>query len=143
MTATNLFKKYETDNKKEVNGVPIIIDGVTFICRRAGGGNRAYRAALANFSSAPEYKTALNSTDTTIGLQAEDEITMNAFADGVVVGWSDILDRDDQPLPYSREAFMDLMTACPDVWMQLRIRAHEMDTFRLKTVEEAGATVGN
>lgn len=138
----NLYKKYETDEKKETEGVEIEIDGCTFICRRAGGGNRRYRAAIGLSALDPAVADRINSKDQVESITAEDEITMAAFADAVVVDWKDVLDRNDEPLPFSKQAFLDLMKSCPDVWLQLRMRARDMDNFRVSQAETLGEDLG-
>lgn len=139
---TNLFKKYETSPKKETDGVEITIDGAVFICRRAGGGNRRYRAAIGLAASSPELQTRLKSEDTGEQVSAEDEATMTAFADAVVLGWRDVLDRNDQPLEFNKANFMDLMLSCPDVWLNLRNSARDLDNFRIDQSKEVGEELG-
>lgn len=140
---SNLWKKYETDQKKEHDGVDVEIDGVTFICRRAGGANRAYRAAIGMTIVDPKLQERLQSKDPGVAMEAENEVTMQAFADSVVVGWRGMLDRNDQPLEFSREALLDLLNSCPDVWDRLRIAAADRDNFRLNQVKEIGEALGN
>lgn len=139
---TNLFRKYETDEKKETEGVEITIDGAVFICRRAGGGNRRYRAAIGLAAAAPDFQERINSKDQTTAITAEDEITMAAFADSVVIGWREVLDRDDQPWEFTKENFLDLMKACPDVWLQLRMAARDLENFRVGLAQEVGDDLG-
>lgn len=140
--AANLFKKYETDKQLENEGVEIEIDGAIFICRRAGGGNRKYRAAIGLAAAAPDIQKRLNSTDKVESLAADDEATMQAFAESVVVGWREILDRNDQPLEFSKENFLDLMRSCPDVWLELRLAARDVDKFRSVQANTVGEELG-
>jgi len=141
--ANNLFKRYEVDPAKEKSGVEVDIEGNIFICRRAGGGNRAYRTAVAKHSMDPKYRAMLRSDDPEQQMEAEDEISLNAVADAVVVGWRDVVGRDDQPLPFSHGNFLDLMRSCPDVWMQLRVEVRNIDLFRLEEVKTLGDELGN
>lgn len=139
---TNLFRKYETDAHKEVDGVEIIVDDAVFICRRAGGSNRRYRAAIGLAAAAPDFQERINSKDQVEAITAEDEITMQAFADSVVIGWREVLGRDDEPLEFSKENFLDLMKSCPDVWLQLRMAARDMDNFRVEHAKAVGEELG-
>lgn len=142
--ATNLFKKYEIDQGKEKTGVDIDIEGNIFICRRAGGGNRAYRAALGMYSMEPAMRARLAEGNTPeVQLEAEDEVMLNAVADAVVLDWRNVLGRDDQPLPYSKANFIDMMRSCPDVWLRLRMEVRDVDSFRLDQVIEIGEQLGN
>ena len=140
--AANLFRKYEVDGKKETEGVEITIDGCVFICRRAGGGNRRYRAAIGLAAADPALKARLDSKDTVEQITGEDEVTMAAFAESVVIGWRDVLGRDDQPLEFTKENFLDLMRSCPDVWLNLRMAARDLDNFRVGQAVAAGEELG-
>lgn len=138
----NLFAKYEVDPKKEKDGTEIAIDGAVFILRRAGGGNRRYKAAL-SIASLKYNEQLLNDKDIDAQYEAEDAVTLEAFANGVVVGWRDVTDREGNPWPFSRENFIELMQACPDVWWNLRTEARDRDNFRITKVAELGESVGN
>lgn len=138
--ATNLFKLYETDKKREVEGVEIDIDGAVFICRRAGGNNRLFRATISTLVG--EVADSLKSADQGVQLDAETIVTQKAFAKTVVLGWRGVLDRNDQPWEYTAENFLELMAACPDLWDELRIRARDLDNFRAMAVKEAGEELG-
>ena len=141
-TVANLFKKYETSEQKENEGVEITIDDAVFICRRAGGGNRRYRAAIGLAAAAPEVQDRISSKDQTVAVTAEDEVTMQAFADSVVIGWRDVLDRNDQPWEFNKENFLDLMRSCPDVWLQLRMAARDLENFRVGQAKAVGEELG-
>lgn len=139
---TNLFAKYEADPKKETEGVEIDIDGAVFICRRAGGGNRRYRAAIGMGVAKSGMSERLNSADQDVALAAEDEVTIEAFADSVILGWRDVTDRDGNPWEYSRENFVTLMNSCPEVFLFLRSHARDIDNFRASKVKELGEKLG-
>lgn len=139
---SNLFKKFETDPQREDQGVELTVDDCVFICRRAGGTNRRYRVAMGVGITDEKLSARLKSDDPAVVLGAEDEISIAAFADAVVIGWKNVLDRNDQPWEFSRENFIDLMTACPDVWLVLRMAARDADNFRLTTIKETGEALG-
>lgn len=140
---TNLFKKYETDNRKEaLDGVEIDIDGAIFICRRAGGGNRRYRAAISVGLNKPGVSARINSEDKVIAFEADDEISIEAYADSVVLDWKNVTDRNDEPWPYTKENFTELMHACPELWLTLRSKASDIEQFRVGQVKEKGEELG-
>ena len=139
-TPVNFFSVYEYDKEAEKAGVAIHIDGATFVCRRAGGANRKYRAALA--ASSLVVRELLMSNDPEKQLEGEDEATLLAYADAVVVGWDNIADRNGDPWPFTRENFLELMRACPDLWNALRMEARALSNFRAKTAAETGEALG-
>lgn len=140
---TNLFEKYETDRQKETEGVEIDIDGAIFICRHAGGGNRKFRAAVGMEMNKPGMRERLNGEDKGDMYEADDELSIRAYADAVVLDWREVTDRNGDPWPYSKENFVELMTACPDLWTTLKYRAADIDNYRIKQVKEQGEELGN
>ena len=137
----NFFKTHEVDGKKETEGVEITIKGAVFLCRRAGGTNRRYRLHLSMASE--RYKDKLLSDDPDLQLEGEDKSTLEAFAESVVLGWRNIAGRDGLEMPFTRDNFIMLMTACPDLWVELRLEARAMSNFRVVTAVEQGEALGN
>lgn len=133
---SNLFARYETDQDKERKGVPVIIDGATFYLRRAGGHNRAYRYALA--TAARSFVDVLKGAEQNpqAAFDAQDDITQQAFAEAVIIGWEGVDGRDGQPLEFSKENFLDLVRSCAPVWDLLREAAIDDDRFKA-TQEDA------
>lgn len=136
----NLFRKYETDSEKELRGIPVQFDESTFILRRAGGGNRAYRYALALASA--RYRDILTEKDADpiAVFQAQEDIVQQAFAQAVVVGWTNVDDREGNPLEFSQAAFLDLVKSCPAVWDALKGAAVDDELF--KCAEADGKLLG-
>jgi len=137
----NFFKTHEVDAKKETDGVEININGAIFTCRRAGGTNRRYRLVLSMASE--KYKDKLLSDDMELQLEGEDLSTLEAFADSVVVNWRNVAGRDGQEMPFTRDNFIMLMKACPDLWVELRLEARAVSNFRVQTIVEQGESLGN
>lgn len=139
---TNLFKKYETSSTKETEGVDIIIDGATFVCRRAGGSNRRYLMAIGHELAVPGVREKLNSGDELEAADVDDAVSMKVFSEVVVIGWRDVLDRNDQLWEYTTANFVELMKACPDVWFQLRAACRDLDNFRVQQAQAVGEELG-
>jgi len=136
---TNLFQMYETDPQRERDGVEVAIKdprgqptGAVVILRRAGGGNRRYIYALGR--AMDPHREIFANLDAPENQQAaedlETEVTQEAYADAVILGWRNVHGRDGELLPFSRAAFLDLVRSCPNVWDQLRLAALDMDRFR-------------
>ena len=120
-----LWDKYETDARKEVDGVPVEFEGyVVFYLRRAGGANRAYRYALGNAARAFSHLYTAEVRDEQAIYSAGEEIQMMAFAEAVIVGWSSsMVDRKGAELPFSPAAALDLIRSCPAIWDHLKGQA--------------------
>lgn len=127
---SNLYLKYETDPRKEADGVPFEFDGVTFFIRRAGGNNRSYRYALAAAAAGYRHIFAAADKDPAAIFAANEHVQQIAFSEAVIVGWQNMEGRDGQPLEFSKEAALDLIIKCPAVWDQLKGFAIDDDNFR-------------
>lgn len=134
---TNPFAKYEQDVIRARVGVPVVIDGMTFIMRAAGGHNRAFRYAL-GLASQARRKDLENNTDPFAAINASAEIYQDAFAETVVVDWSGIEGRDGQPLEFSKENFLDLVRSCPDLWDKIMEAGNNPELFRLPSGSNLG-----
>lgn len=137
---SNLFEKYETDSNKETLGVRITFEDNVFICRRAGGSNRLH--AFAQAAAAVELKAQYESEDEAVASWANNEIALRAFADAVIIGWENVLGRDNKPLEFTKENFLDLMRSCPEVWNHVRFEARDIDNFRKEAATEVAEEVG-
>ena len=60
-----------------------------------------------------------------------------------MLGWRNIAGRDGLEMPFTRDNFIMLMTACPDLWVELRLEARAMSNFRVVTAVEQGEALGN
>lgn len=134
----DLMKKFATSRAAEIDGIRVKIggeDGVTFVLRRAGGHNRAYRYAEAR--AALPYRAELleiaaapaSAQMSDRALELEDAIRVAAFAESVVLGWEGY-EVDGVPVAFSREKFLALMHACPDVWEAVKKAAFDIENFR-------------
>jgi hypothetical protein len=135
---SNLFALFESDAKKERDGVPLKIEGATFWLRRAGGNNRAYRYALALAASArrDELKDEANAEV----FNVQEEILQAAFADCVIAGWENVDGRDGQPLEFSSANALDLVRSCPSVWDAIKAAAIDDSLYRVEV--EDGEALG-
>ena len=136
----NLFKKYGTDASAETTGVLIKVDEAVFRIKRAGGNNRAFRYSISKHAikyreefvkygdlrSAGEIPPEIRARIA----EVEDEIHQQAFADEVLAGWENVDGPDGSPLEFTRENFLMLVRACPDVWQTLKTAAFDIDNFR-------------
>lgn len=137
---SNLFSKYETDPAKETKGIRIMFDDCVFICKRAGGGNREHAFVVS--ATALAMKDELDSEDRAVSAAAEREVMLIAFAESAIVGWENVLDRDGNPWPFSKENFLELMRACPDVWNHIRAEARDIENFRKVQASEVAESLG-
>lgn len=100
--ALDLFKRYATDEKKEIEGVRFSIgpdeEDYLLIARM---GNDRFTEAFSRLND--EYRERLDSSDPKVVRQASDEVMCRTMAESILVGWGANMMYDGQPLPYSVE----------------------------------------
>jgi hypothetical protein len=126
---------WQSDTALEMDGVPIDIGaGRSITVRRAGGSNRAflvaYSAVVASCTPKDDVGAKL--------LEAMPQL----FADHVVLGWQGIEAEDGTPAPYSKAAFLQLVSEAPDLWTRIRVQADQRGRFQRENTERDKATLG-
>lgn len=135
---SNLYAKYESDVDKERNGVTLAFEGATFVLRRAGGHNRAYRYALA--LAAQSRRKELQTETGAAAFNVQEEILQAAFSECVIVSWENVDDRNGDPMECTASNFLDLVRSCPRVWDAIKEVA--VDDERFKVAAEDGELLG-
>ena len=64
------------------------------------------------------------------------------FGDAVIIGWENVDGPDGQPLEFTRENVVDVITRCPRVWLQLQEAAGDEKLFKPNGAGADGAEVG-
>jgi hypothetical protein len=135
----SLYALFETDKDLEQKGVEFQFGDSKFRCKRAGGSNRQFDTIFEERTRAFSTKMQMAS----ISDEQSDRILMDVFFDAVVLGWTDVVDRAGEPIAFTKENFMQVMTDLPDLWKALRAAAVNMDNFLRQQVVAAGETLGN
>jgi len=136
----SLFKQFATDSKKEIDGIEVKFyeaendDGSipTFIVSRMGKSNKRYAKALEQATRPHRRQIALE----TFSNEKGEEIILNVFAETVVIGWSNVLDRNGIVIEYSKENAVKLLTELPELYARLQEEASLVVNFRNEMLEE-------
>jgi hypothetical protein len=139
MQMSGLFKQYKTNSLKEAEGVEIEFpeaqndDGSipTFIISRMGKSNKAYSKALEAATRPYRRQVELG----TLKNEVAETLFMGVFVDTVLHGWKNIQAEDGQPLPYSKDSAISLLTELPDVYERLQEEAKLASNFRDSALE--------
>jgi len=118
---------WQSDKQLEVDGVPLDLGrGRSIILRRAGGANREFMVALAEV-----IRRVVGERDPADVPDAEiDEDLRELYADHVVIGWTGLLDEAGLDIPYTPQAFLELMALAPDMWVRIRATANTREAFQ-------------
>lgn len=133
----SIYDLYETNKDAEINGVPVTFGGAGKIrIARAGGANERFAAAF-------ERKTRGRRREIEAGtmpISEQRRLSIEAFAETVVLGWENIVDKNGQPMEFNRANVVKLLTDLPDLFDRLRDEATAMTNFQQQALE---ADAGN
>lgn len=142
----SLTATYKTDEDKSVNGVQIKLsaneDGSIpfFVIARTGRSNKRYTKALERIMR--PYQAQVRTK--TLGDDLAGELLMQAFIEGSLLTWGNIL-ASDVTADASKEGFTEfsidaakqLFTNLPDLYDDLTIQANDVSLFRATVAEES------
>lgn len=128
----SLYKRYETSPKLSSKGAPIKFeaneDGTipTFFIARSHNSNQLFAKAV-----------SVHYAKGTENMSEEElvEANLNIFLEGTLMGWENVLDRNDKPLPFTKANAHELLTDLPDIYERLRMQSHTLANY-LKSAEE-------
>lgn len=125
----NLYKQFKTDEKLEQNGVPVNYgDGLVLTLRRAGASNPLFRAAAERHLKPRQH--ALKAMDE----PGSRKLMAEVYADAVVAGWEGMKGPDEQPLEFTRDNVVKVLTDLPEFFKIVQRDAEEMTLFRAQEV---------
>jgi hypothetical protein len=130
--------KYGVDSAAERQGAPVVIDDMEFLLRSSLDVNRGYRYALA---LAYDRRRADFEKGGIEAFEAQVDITMEAFADRVILGWRNVTNGHGE-LEFNRENCIRLMQDCPKIWEQLQLAALDESRFKPAPAREDGEQLG-
>jgi hypothetical protein len=139
----SLFEAFKTNRDKENSGIwledfPSNKDGTTpgFLIARASKTNT-------NYSKAAQKVGKKFQKEMELGILSEDRAdpaVKALFLDTVLLGWRNVFDADEKPLPYTRENAAKLIEVLPDLYEFLYAESRSMSNFR---DEEIKVDAGN
>jgi hypothetical protein len=128
----SIYKKFRTDQKIEREGIELEYgDGAIFTICRAGGANKAFKKRMEQVQR--KFRRQLHH-----GLLTEEQgrsILVAVYADTVITGWQNVTDENDEPLEFTRENVIKVLTDLPDLFDDLRAQAEDAGLFRETILE--------
>lgn len=121
----DLYKRYQTDETKEVEGVWVPIS-VTAKIKVARMSNPRYRQCI-KLLTAPFRVAGINEQ---IPPDVYQQMVRKAVAETILVDW-DGLTADGQPVPYSKDMALKYITDLKDFYDFVLTAADSMETFRM------------
>lgn len=128
----NVYEQHETDKKVEKEGVILDYGDYSFRIARAGGSNQKYNKTLARLTKPV---TRLIQTEK-IEIEVLTKILIQAHAEAVVLGWTNIKDRKGKKIPFSVKACVELFTDLPDLFEDVKTQAQNLSLFAMDIKDE-------
>jgi hypothetical protein len=142
----SLFKQFKTDSKVEREGIlldygpnkdlPADADGnhpvIMIRIARAGGANEAYNKRIEALSKKHRRKIQNDAME----ISELREMTQQAVADTVVLGWENVTDEDGNLMQFSRDNALKLFKQLPDLFNDIQEQAAKAQLFRVHVRED-------
>lgn len=129
----SVYDQFGTSEAVEKEGVWLEYEnGVRIRVARAGGSNRRYLKAVER-----RFRTYRRRIQTgTMAVEAVTKILVEIFADTVILGWESVTDRDGNPIPFTRENCIRVMTDLPALFDDVQQQAANYELFLENILED-------
>jgi hypothetical protein len=140
---TSLFKQFKTDPELERAGVWLEYGfnertekPIRLLCARAGGANTNFQKKLE--AAMKPYRRQVQTE--TMDNKVAERILKKVYADAIVLGWEEVDDENDQPMPFTAENCVKLFEALPDLFRDVQDATQKVAVYRAEVME---ADAGN
>lgn len=133
----SLYAQFGTDTKLEVEGTDITFaandDGSipTFRVARMGGSNKKYLSVLTR-KTRPVQTAIRNGT---LADEQAKRISLEVFVETVLLGWSNIYDRNGNSIAFTQSNAIQLFNELPDLYDEVVRQASSLTTFQTDELE--------
>lgn len=135
------FSTFQTDETLELAGIKIDYGDYWFTIARAGGSNKKFTEAIKQLFTPYQRALELNQMDEKTAL----ELTSEAFAQAVVLGWGSkehgegkMVGAKGEALDFTQDNVRDLLRALPEQFKDLQVEATKIANFRVSAAKDRG-----
>ena len=118
----SIYAQYETNSDLEKEGIFLQIGDAKFRIARAGGANTRFNKRSEALSR--PYRRQIDTG--TIDQKTLQSLTMEAIVDTVLLGWENVLDREGNPIKFSKAAAKQLFEELPDFLLERALRGNDV-----------------
>jgi len=129
---TSPYSLFATDNKLETDGITLDYGAFKIRIARAGGANRKFQQVLE--AKLKPHRRQIQTE--TLADELAHRLIIEAYAEAVLLGWDGVVDAAGQPLAFTRDNAIRLMTDLPDLFRDVQEQATKAALFR-KLADEA------
>lgn len=130
---TSPYTQFATDTSLETDGVILDYGDYQIRIARAGGANKRFGKVL-EAKQKPYRRQIQNET---LDEEIAKRLLAEAYAEAVILGWSNITGPDGQPMAFSKPNCVRLLTDLPDLFADIREQSAKVALFRREEIEEA------
>jgi hypothetical protein len=131
--AQSIYETYKTDQKLEEDGIMYNVGTSKFRIAHAGPTNRKFSKLMQTLTK--PYLRAIQTK--TIDPELVEDLTREAYAKAIILGWENVPDESGKPLKYSVDNCIELMKKLPHLFAELQEVSKEQAVYRAVTVEAA------
>lgn len=117
------FNAQRNDNQKATSGTWRDIMGGQFLVARAG--NENYMAAQER-----------NGKRTATTAAERQRALYRSIAEGILLDWRDVTDAKGEPIPYSVDAAIEVLSDNPDLVNAIMVESNDHENYRREDVEQ-------
>lgn len=130
----NIYALFETDSTMEQQGVVVDFGPYgRFKVARASGSNIKYAAAFKRLNKPYQKMLKRNTMPEALAKK----LLAQVYAESIVLAWEDILGRDNQPIPFTKENVVKVLLDLPDLFTQIIAESQNAESYRREYVEDA------
>ena len=138
----SIYKKFETNKERETKGITVEYHDeenpeappAKFVIARSGGSNAAY-AKMLDVETKPLRRSLAAGTIPVATLQ---RVNRKCFVETCLLGWENVIGKDDKPIPFSKAAAAALFEDLPDLAEDLMAQAANASLFRYDEEVDSG-----
>lgn len=124
---TSPYKQFGTDKELETGkGVTLQYDGFSIVIHRAGGANKKFARVLAEKMKPHRQRFERGLLDD----ETSQRILVETYAEAVLIGWKDVLDRNGKKMAFNVDNAVKLLTDLPDLFDDIKNQANSIAVFR-------------
>lgn len=134
----SLYNQFETNKEAEVEGVEVEYGANAdktvpkFRISRMSKANKKYTKALERATRPHRRAIELE----TMNNDLAERLFMGVFVDTVLLGWSNVQDREGKNIAFNKENALKLFTDLPELYDDLQEKAKKASLFREEAIEE-------
>lgn len=130
----NPYAMFKTNPTAEVEqGITLDYGAFSIRIARAGGANRKFGQVLAQ--KLKPYRRQLEND--TMDDAVASRLMAEAYAEAVVLGWDNVTDAQGNPMAFSRDACVQLLTDLPELFADIQEQSRRAANFRREERDDA------